>query len=215
MRRVVLLPSEHVITPPTVEPIDLDQAKLLLQTDSDTDDTLIAGWMHAAVQQWESLTATQLMTATLEDWLDGFPHYRGAIELTRPPLQAVLSITYVDEAGTLQTLDSSLYTVTSAANGPKALRGVIEPVIGVQWPQTACQRGAVRVRFLAGYGNAVGDVPALIRDVLFQWVKGAYCSARCVSDKPQVSEVSPLGRDQIVRDYSSLSQVEMVQWRPW
>lgn len=166
MRRLDLVPVESLITGPTREPLDINEVKKKLfgNTDALITDTVLDSYIMAARQHFEAMTGRQVMTATWEIWLDCFP--LGQIELSHPPLLSVNSVKYVDPDGTLQTWASSNYAVKAPA-GPYAERGWIEPVFGVTWPATRWESGAVRVQFQAGYGNALGDVPELIKSVLY------------------------------------------------
>lgn len=151
---------------PRIEPIDLYQAKRHIKFSPSTEDTLIDGWISAARQYFEEQTDRQLMAATWEWWLPGFPCGR-VLELPKPPLQSVVSVSYVDGAGITQTLVEGTDYVVKAPEGPRAPRGWIELMPGRSWPSTQCQSDAVRVRFVAGYGDAPGSVPELARTVLF------------------------------------------------
>lgn len=89
-------------------------------------------------------------------WLDAFPD---AIELQQPPIIAVQSVTYVDEAGALQTLDPADYVLDSAKHP-----GWLVCAPGKSWPAT--QPGAVNavtVRYTAGYGPTAASVPPSAR----------------------------------------------------
>lgn len=160
-----------LITGPEMEPLDLSQVKRHLRFTSTSEDTLLDGWIAAARQYFEEMTSRQIMAATWELWLDGFPFGptfgpNNRIELPRPALLAVQGISYVGSDGTLVTLDPTTYTVM-APSGPQASPGWVQLTYGSAWPVTQFVSGAVRVRFQAGYGSAPGDVPELVRQVLY------------------------------------------------
>ena len=104
------------------------------------------------------------MTQQWELSLDAFPRYRMPMEIPRPPLVSVGSITYTDTIGNGVTLDPLLYRVISDS-APNGQPGFVIPVYGTTWPQALDDAGSVQVQFTAGYGNDPGDVPAGIR----QW----------------------------------------------
>jgi len=89
---------------PASEPITLTEAKahLRVETDFTEDDTIIGTFISAARESCEARTGRQLVTATYALRLGGFP-CGDSIELPKPPLVSVTSITYVDTDGT--TLD--------------------------------------------------------------------------------------------------------------
>jgi len=161
---------------PPVQALTLAYAKLHIRAINDADDALITVWIDAAASYFEQQTGRQLLTATRELWIDAFPALGASgrwarIELPRPPLQRVVSISYVDEDGLLQTVDDGAspptpgYTVSAPA-GPFAARGFVEPIAGRTWPMARQETGAVRIRQVCGYGDTPDAIPALARGVL-------------------------------------------------
>lgn len=157
-----------LIVPPTREPLDIEEVKKQRKFPSDTLDTLFDLWISAAREYLEEQTGRQLMTATWEYWLSGAPTC-AVIELPRPPLQDVLSVTYDDADGVEQTLDPALYRVIAPA-GPYCRRGSVQLLSGSSWPALQVQTNALRIRFLAGYGNVPGAVSPLIKYALLMLV---------------------------------------------
>lgn len=155
-----------LVTAPTVEPLDLDDVKLQVRRTfvTDDDDFLERLCIPAARNEAERATDRQLMTATWDLVLDRFPCAR-YIELPKPPLQSVTSVTYVDENGDTQTFSEYLYTV-DAPVGPTCARGRIHLNYGEVWPTTRCEPNAVTVRFIAGYGDLSDDIPPELRRIM-------------------------------------------------
>lgn len=197
MRRLIHT-DETLIAGPTREPLDLEEVKKHLKFTSTSEDTLLDRWISSARRTFEDETARQIMTATWELWLDAFPW--DGIELPHPPLLSVERVQYIDTDGTLQTWASSNYLVKSPS-GPQAERGWIEPAYGVSWPSTRCESGAVRVRFVAGYGPAPADVPDPIQDALYLLVAHRFGNRSQVSECP--ANELPLGVPEIIRAYRS------------
>lgn len=125
-----------------------------------TEDPELTRWRAAARDRCELATGRALLTQTWELVLDAFPA-ASCIELPKPPLQSVTSITYSDTAGDSQTLAASEYVVTTPA-GPRAARGRIGLAFGSQWPSTRGEIGDVVIRFVCGYGDAAANVPELL-----------------------------------------------------
>jgi len=150
-----------LITPAAAEPIDVSEAKASpsLRVATATDDTDIGVLIATARDMAETITRRAFVTQTWEYVLDGFP--TGGIVLPMPPLQSVTSIKYIDTDGTQQTLDALLYAVDTDSEP-----GLVVPAYGESWPSTRDEVNAVRVRFVAGYGDAA-DVPAAIKT----WIK--------------------------------------------
>jgi uncharacterized phiE125 gp8 family phage protein len=75
----------------------------------------------------------------------------------------VTSVTYVDTDGVDQVLAPSQYHL-AGTGGARLAR--IYPAFGERWPSTRDQHAALRVRFVAGYGDNPGNVPAPIRQAI-------------------------------------------------
>lgn len=161
---------------PPVSPLTLAYTKLHIRALGTADDALIAVFINAAASYFESQTGRQLLTATREVWLDAFP-FLGAsgldarIELPHPPLQSVVSVTYIDGDGVSQSFDDGASPPTpsyriSAPAGPYARRGCVEPTAGSSWPIARAETGAVRIRYTCGYGDTPDAIPELARGIL-------------------------------------------------
>lgn len=215
MRRVTLYPVEQLITGPTREPIDLDELKKVVQNDTDADDTILDRSISSARQWLESQTGLQLLTATRENWLPAFPS--SSIELTRAPLQSVTSVKYLDDLGALQTIDAADYVVsTDAAERPT--RGTVDLPVGGVWPTVCYRPGAVRVRFVCGFGDVPSAVPEILRDLLYQLIYAKYHALRCVGDaRTTAPSWPPMGAEEVIREWKSDRhyQMETVAYRLW
>lgn len=162
--RALIPTTLSLITGPEMEPLDLAQVKRHLRFSTTSEDTLLDGWIAAARQYFEEQTGRQVMKATWELWLDAFPV--GRIELPKPPLLDVLSVSYVGSDGALVVVDPAGYTVMATA-GPQAPPGWVQLPYGGIWPRPQDVPATVRVRFAAGYGSAQGDVPELVKTLLY------------------------------------------------
>lgn len=151
-----------LITAPDDEPISRDEAKKQSEVAKAivVHDSHFERLIRSARIRAEELTGRQITTATWELWLDGFPCGRRPLVLPRPPLQVLTHVKYIDANGTLQTLPTSDYKVTTAREPAE-----IHPAYGLSWPITRCEPDAVQVRFTAGYG-APADVPELLKQAL-------------------------------------------------
>ncbi len=152
---------------PGTDPVTLIEAKGHLHVDSDDEDGDIAALLLAARQHIETTTGRVLISQTWDytidrDWpwlldFDSRAHLR-VIEIPKPPLQSVTSISYVDTAGVSQTLASNQYLVDAGSS-----IGRVYQAYGVTWPSVRCQAKAITVRFVAGYGAAPGNIPEALR----------------------------------------------------
>lgn len=139
----------------------------------DEDEWLETFVVPAVHQRAQDATRRQLLSATRDLIMDGFPCWN-VIEMPRPPLLTVVFIKYVDTAGTLQTWAADQYLVQAveAPIEPRCRRGRITPAYGVSWPSTRPQMGAVTIRFTCGYGAEAEDVPILLRKAMLMDARG-------------------------------------------
>jgi len=181
-----------LLTPPAVEPVGLNEAKAYLGVLDSAEDNLISNLITAARQAVEQYCGRVLISQSWRLTLDTWPqeaivngglrddgallaanHRLGggvvAIQLPKPPLQAVLAIRVYSAAGPAATIPASNYVVDGAATPGRVVMtsGASLPVIG----QTA--RG-LEIDFTAGYGATANDVPAVLRQAVLQAVKALY-----------------------------------------
>ena len=163
-----------LVTPPAGEPVSLTEAKAHMRIDSADDDSLIAALITAARQAAEAHMRRALVSQTWrlsldrfpvapQPWWDGLregadmPGDGSVIELPRPPLISVTSVTVYDDANNATVAGVSIYYVDADSEpGRVVLRS------GQTWPMAGRVAGAVEVLFVAGYG-AAGAVPQAIR----------------------------------------------------
>lgn len=184
-------------TAPAVEPITTAEAKSHMRVDIDSDNTLIGNLITAARRHTEAYIQKSLITQTWYQYFDyGFPHI---IQLEKNPVQSVTAITYTDGAGSSQTLDSANYTLDGNRKP-----GIIYEAYGKVWPVTRVIRNAVRVEFVAGYGDASTDVPQDIIQAMQLLVSHLY-ENREASAPINISEV-PMGYKALLDPYA------LVRW---
>ena len=170
-----------LITAPAAEPLsraDLQMHCRLSGAEVDAQSDSIIRKLKAAREACERVTGRQLITATWELRLDEFPDGESDfvvdgedIVLPLPPLQSVTSIKYLDEDNVEQTLSSSYYVAEPA--GPTE-RSRIVLAEGCTWPSTYEAPGAVRIRFIAGYGTAGSSVPAELLESILDYAAASY-----------------------------------------
>lgn len=166
-----------VVTAPAVTPVSLDEAKAHLRVDDDTEDTLIAAMIAGAAGSAELYLGRSLITQTLRLTLDrwpvnevrpgvGFdgPWINGPrlIELARPPVQSIASVTVYDDDDQASVVDPSIYRLANGSNDRARL--VLRK--GQTWPTGTRITDAIEIDYVAGYGDAGTDVPEPIRQGL-------------------------------------------------
>ena len=143
---------------PTVEPVEISEAKEYARVLHSHEDGLIDGLIVEAREYVEDATRRQLINATWEWKLDEWPR---VLCVPRPPLSSVTSIAYLDENGDSQTWASSKYQEDTDSEP-----GRIIPVEGEVYPSLQADTlNRITVTYVAGYGAAGANVPG--------WAKSA------------------------------------------
>lgn len=161
------IPALKLVTGPTAEPVDTFTAKAhLRETATDAGvNAIVGGLISAARELGEDETGRAWMRQTWDMKLDAFPCDGEPIEVPKPPLHSVTSITYVNSTGGSSTLAATGYRVDTTSEP-----GRITPAYGSFWPTARDVTGAVTVRFKAGYGTAteatVDDVPQRLKQAV-------------------------------------------------
>ena len=149
-------------TDASAEPILWAEAQLYLRLDSADEQTTVEAFISAARQVVEEQLGRQLITATWELCLDNFPSDSSPIELPRPPLASISSITYLDENAVSQTLAAADYQADLKSNPGRLL-----PAADEIWPATQYdQMNTVTITYTSGYGAAGSSVPRPIRQAI-------------------------------------------------
>lgn len=156
--------SDVEITPPTVEPVDLDEFKKHIRFTPTSEDTLIDTYIATARQYFAQQTGVEPIDTVREVRMDAFP--TRYIELPRRPLIEVVSVSYTDADDVLQTLAVDTEYLVGGVGQPRP--GVISVLSGASWPTPKDAFGSVAIRYRAGYGSHPGDVPEMIRAAIAQ-----------------------------------------------
>lgn len=183
-----------LVTPPAIEPINLDEAKAHLREESNDSDALISTLIVAARQYAEGDTRRSFITQTWRTESFGFP---GAVSfnalltghpseratninylrLAHGPVQAITGITYIDENGVVQTLDPTNYVADLSRDIPRVYEAPFE-----YWPICLVQPGCVKVTYTVGYGAAAANVPQALRSAILMLLAHWYQNREAVTD---------------------------------
>lgn len=148
-----------VTTKPTVEPVELVDAKLHLRIENEhtDEDGLIATHIATAREFCEGYQNRAYLMQTITMQFDRFPIF---IEVPLPPLQSVTSIKYYDTNGDQQTLDSSVYKLDKISEP-----GKINLAYGASWPVIRGDINGVEVVCVCGNVSA-NDVVARVKQAM-------------------------------------------------
>jgi uncharacterized phiE125 gp8 family phage protein len=156
-----------LIQAPTVEPVTLAEIKDYLRVDGNDFDNMLNSLIVAAREYCEAFQNRSLVTQTWEMILDGFP--KMPLELPKPPLQSVVSITYKDKDWIETTINPDDYIVDQYSEP-----GRVMLASGKSFPSVELQPiNAVKIRFTAGYGDA-DDVPEAVKQAMKIFIAHRY-----------------------------------------
>lgn len=167
------------------EPVTLTEIKAMCRVDADitADDTILTALGKAARSQCEHLLDRTIVAATWERTLDAFPE--DGIQLAWPTVNGITSVQYVDAAGDLQTLHSSLYTLDD-----KEHPGWVLPAEDTDWPTTLDTANAVRVTFTTRWTEGGNDeIPEDVKNWILMRAATAYKFREQVAAGAGVSEL--------------------------
>lgn len=154
-----------LVTGPQVEPLTLDEAKQHASIHQDDDNALIDAYLRAAREAAESHLGRALYTQTWKLELGGFADVMWLPMAA--PLQSVTHVKYYDEAGVLQTLAQSYYTVDTTSTPGRVVRAPEQ-----SWPSVQSDRlMPVVITYVCGW-SSVDSIPELIKQGLRVYLAG-------------------------------------------
>ena len=142
-----------LITPPTVEPVTVEETKLHLRLDGNEEDNLISALIKAARQKAEEYTRRAFITQTWEVAVDSVT---STLCLPRPPVQTIEAV----------TLDGQ-------AVAPENY-GLAVNLFYTKNPLYAVYPGGLVIRYVSGYGSTAEDIPQAIRQAILMLVAHLY-----------------------------------------
>jgi len=181
-----------VVNEPSVEPISTEDAKAHVRVDISDDDDLIDALIVTARRTVEAWRNEARGTQTWNLILDGFPE-GDTLKMPLPPLQSITHIKYTDADGDESTFSSDSYLVDSDSEpGRVVLKS------GQSWPGDTLQAAnGVEVQFVAGYGDAAGDVPREVRQAMLLMI-GHWYENREEVVIGQAAKAIPLGAEALL-----------------
>jgi uncharacterized phiE125 gp8 family phage protein len=137
--------------------------------------------------------------------IDQFPPtHAGDVQLRLPPIIAIESVSYVDSAGDVQTMEPSDYELSA----DRSWRPYLRTAHNASWPTTRHQRDAVTIRMQCGYdsGNSPQDaagVPQAIKHALLLLISDLYEHRETVTVGTSVAPM-PMTVDALLAPYRLL-----------
>lgn len=211
------------IVDPTSEPVTVAEAKLHCAVPAAmTDfDNQFSEWITAARETLEDDIERALMPQTWELAMERFPsptpYYSGnlspmqynvrAIELLRPPVTSISSLTYYDQTATQISLTAGTDYLVNYAGEPCLITPPTSNLLSgsqlslIAWPPVLPRVRCVVVTFVAGYADAA-HVPARAKQAIKLLVGHWWRNREAAGEKPNKDHD---------RAYGAL--VESLRWR--
>lgn len=171
--------SYKLITPPSSEPVTLDEARLHLRVDITDDNSYITSLITVARMAAEEKTGRSLMLQTWEYADDDFDE---EIILAHPPIASVDTFTYIDYAGNQASVSQADYVLNDYKHPPR-----LQPAYLKSWPIARDQSNSVKVRYTTGYESA-GAVPAPIKQWMLLAIGDMYAQRERSAEKPIIPQ---------------------------
>lgn len=179
----------ELINPPEAEPVTRELVKQDIHVTESSEDSLIDAYITEAREACEAITHRRLIQQTWKLYFDGFVPLTGTdrqlgfastglVLSDVTPVQAVLSVQYVDAQGVLTTLAADQFQLLKRAPAK------IIPAFGVTWPSVRAQPESVIVTLQCGYGSDGDAVPASIKSWIRAAVGARFNYRESQSDRP-------------------------------
>ncbi|MBZ9674548.1 head-tail connector protein [Mesorhizobium sp. ES1-1] len=187
-----------LVTAPATEPVSLADVKTYLRIDNSADDAVLTILIAACRRSAEEYTKRAFISQTWQLTMDRFgveivppPGFHVAptpflvdgsqtIQLSRQPIQSITSIKTTDSANAETIVSTATYALDKDA-------GRVLLNSGYSWPTSLRANAAVKILFVAGYGDAAATVPEPIKQGILQHVAASYTAKVC-GDIPEGSK---------------------------
>jgi uncharacterized phiE125 gp8 family phage protein len=154
------------VAPPAIEPVTLDEANA--QGRIAGDDAMVAGLISAAVDMidGDGLLGRAMISQTWAQWVPQSPGY---VRLLMGPFRSLVSVEYYNAAGDLLTADLSDFEIRLSGDFV-----YVAPKDNAAWPAADDRLDAIKITYVAGFGDSAADVPQSIRHAILMLVAHWY-----------------------------------------
>ena len=172
---------------PAEEPVSLIEAKIHLRLivgeispeETHPDDDLVSRYIKAARKWAENFQHRSYVTQTWKMFLNEFPSEKNYIEIPKPPLQSITSLTYktsedvsatisfVDPSGGISFETDDFIVDIDREPGRLWLKSISS------WPTSIVTAKAVEIEFVCGYGDA-DEVPEDVKTAILLKLTSVY-----------------------------------------
>lgn len=170
----------ELITPPSITPITLSDAKAHLRVDINDDDALIMAYVQAATGIVEEYLRRRLISQVWKYWWDAFPDGNSPVVFPVSPVLRLLEFKYLDpDFTTWKNVPAEDYII-EIPKGDNPARGRIILAFGSSWPIPADHPHSVSLVVEAGYSTTNDGVPEPIKTAIRLLVGNFYANRESV-----------------------------------
>lgn len=181
-----------IIQQPTLEPIELDEAKAHLRVEHTSEDAMINLMIEAARHHVEGETGRRLLPTQFTAYANLFSD---EMELL-PNLISVEAIRYLDTDNTQQTLATSVYKVDKTDYS-----GKVYLAYNQSWPDTYEEVNAVEIDFTVGMAATQEAVPGALKAAMLLIVGHLYENREATTYGTALTAL-PMGVDALLKQYT-------------
>jgi len=186
--------KDYVTAKATVSTAACDFSVDIIKTAQyDTDDDYIDTLIIATTEHLENLLNRALISQTWEYFLDAWPSDQDYIEIPRPPLQSITSVTYTESGDSTEysnTFASTNYTV-SVEHDP----GRLQLKCNKSFPSNALEAdNPIKIIFVTGYGSTRSSVPQIIKHCQLILIADLYQNRQTYVDARNLKTINTIDR---------------------
>jgi uncharacterized phiE125 gp8 family phage protein len=187
--------SSILFTPPSIEPLSLDEVKTFLRVEHSDDDPLITALITSARMHVEARAQAGLITQRWRMTFDCWPRH-GRITVRPGPLRALDAARVYDGHGNAQTIDGQAFVPDFGAS----------VLAFIPWavPLPGRIAAGIELDVTIGFGDAASDVPEPLRQAIRLLVAHWYENRGLVAAANQ-NTMLPSGVAALVAPYRMLS----------
>lgn len=187
---------------PEVTPVTLAEARTNSRIDGDCYDTELTLQIEAATRWIQEQTEAALITSTWRWTFDQFPRNRRWLDLPMWPVQSIESIEYRDASDAwVEVTAGDIVLRSNNGRARIALAG------WDAWPSAKYTPDAVRIDFVAGFGDADTDVPAVWKQAVLLLSSHWFENRQAAQSGPEAREV-PFGLMAIIETLRDPNEAE-------
>lgn len=150
-----------LVTAATVLPVLVDDVKLALRVDGSDLDADIDRLIRSAVAHYEGWSGVLGISLVEQTWRQDFDRFEQRMPLPVGPVTEIVSVTYLNAAGSPSTIDASNYALKQDAGG----RFFVRFINDFSTPSDLYEEAAVSIEYKAGWPLGEDDASTVPTDI--------------------------------------------------